>query len=76
MPSYLIEDPSKLDPAWLRGKKSVGITAGASTPEELVQALIEKLREFAELQISTMDGITENVRFSLPPALDRAAAPQ
>ena len=41
-----------------------------------MQALIEKLREFAELQISTMDGITENVRFSLPPALDRAAAPQ
>ena len=76
VPSYLIEDPSKLDPAWLRGKKSVGITAGASTPEELVQALIEKLREFAELQISTMDGIIENVRFSLPSALDRAAAPQ
>ena len=76
VPSYLIEDPSKLDPAWLRGKKSVGITAGASTPEELVQDLIEKLREFAELQISTMDGITENVRFSLPPALDRAAPPQ
>ena len=74
VPSYLIEDPSKLDPAWLRGKKSVGITAGASTPEELVQALIEKLREFAGLQISTMDGIIENVRFSLPPTLDRAAA--
>ena len=76
VPSYLIEDPSKFDLALLRGKKSVGITAGASTPEELVQALIEKLREFAELQISTMDGIIENVRFSLPPALDRAAAPQ
>ena len=76
VPSYLIEDPSKLDLALLRGKKSVGITAGASTPEELVQALIEKLREFAELQISTMDGIIENVRFGLPPTLDRAAAPQ
>ena len=76
MPSYLVEDPSKLDLALLRGKKSVGITAGASTPEELVQALIEKLREFTELQISTMDGIIENVRFSLPPGLDRAAPPQ
>ena len=69
VPSYLIEDPSKLDPAWLRGKKSVGITAGASTPEALVQDLIGRLREVADLQISTMDGIIENVRFSLPPEL-------
>ena len=76
VPSYLVEDPSKLGPAWLRGKKSIGITAGASTPEELVHDLIEKLREYADLEISTMDGIVENVRFSLPPALDRAAAPQ
>ena len=76
VPSYLVEDPSKLDPAWLRGKKSIGITAGASTPEELVHDLIEKLREYTDLEISTIDGIVENVRFSLPPALDRAAAPQ
>ena len=69
VPSYLIEDPSKLDPAWLRGAKSIGITAGASTPEELVQDLIETLREHAELQVSTMDGVIENVRFSLPPEL-------
>ena len=61
---------------WLEGKKSIGITAGASTPEELVQDLIAKLREFADLQISTMDGIIENVRFGLPPELDHAAAPQ
>ena len=74
--SYLVENPSKIDPAWLRGKKSIGITAGASTPEELVHDLIEKLREYTDLEISTMDGIVENVRFSLPPALDRAAAPQ
>ena len=74
--SYLIEDPSKLDPKWLEGKKSIGITAGASTPEELVQDLIATLREFADLQISTMDGIIENVRFSLPPELASAAASQ
>ena len=75
VPSYLIEDPSKIDPAWLREKKSVGITAGASTPEKLVHDLIEKLREYTDLEISTMDGVIENVRFSLPPPLDRAAAP-
>ena len=76
VPSYLVEDPSKLDPAWLQGKKSIGITAGASTPEELVHDLVEKLREYADLQISTMDGIIENVRFSLPPELEAAAVPQ
>ena len=75
VPSYLVEDPSKINPAWLRGKKSIGITAGASTPEELVHDLIEKLREYTDLEISTMDGIVENVRFGLPPTLDRAAAP-
>ena len=72
IPSYLVEDPSKIDPEWLRGKNTIGITAGASTPEELVQDLIEKLREYNELEISTMDGISENVRFSLPVSLREA----
>ena len=67
--SYLVEHPSQFDPAWLEGKKSIGITAGASTPEELVQDVIERLREYVDLQISTMDGIVETVRFSLPPEL-------
>ena len=73
VPSYLIEDPSMLDPGWLVGMESIGITAGASTPEELVHELIDKLREHADLEISTMDGIEENVRFSLPESLERAA---
>lgn len=67
--SYLVEHPSQFDPAWLEGKKSIGITAGASTPEELVQDVIDRLREYVDLQISTMDGIVETVRFSLPPQL-------
>lgn len=67
--SYLLEHPSQFDPAWLEGKKSIGITAGASTPEELVQDVIDTLREHVDLQISTMDGIVETVRFSLPPQL-------
>ena len=73
VPGYLVEDPSTLDPAWLRGKKSIGITAGASTPEALVHELLDKLREHADLQISTMDGVIENVRFSLPPELSEPA---
>ncbi len=67
--SYLVEDPSKIDPEWLQGIETVGITAGASTPEELVQDLIAKLREHVDLSITTMDGIVENVRFGLPPSL-------
>ena len=74
IPSYLVEDPSKIDPEWILGKNTIGITAGASTPEELVQDLIEKLREYDELEISTMDGISENVRFSLPVSLREATA--
>ncbi len=74
VPSYLIEDPSMLDPGWLVGMESIGIAAGASTPEELVHELIDKLREHADLEISTMDGIEENVRFSLPDSLDPAPA--
>jgi 4-hydroxy-3-methylbut-2-enyl diphosphate reductase len=76
VPGYLIEDPSAFDPAWLHGKKSVGITAGASTPEELVQDLIAKLREYVDVELSTMDGIVENVRFSLLPRLSQAAIGQ
>ena len=71
-PSYLVEDPSKVNPEWLHGAETVGITAGASTPEELVQELIEKLREYADLEISTMEGVVENVRFGLPGSLQKA----
>lgn len=74
VPSYLLEDPSRLDPDWLVGVESIGVTAGASTPEELVSELIERLREHADLELSTMDGIEENVRFSLPDILDPAPA--
>ena len=76
VPSYLIEDPAALDPACLHGKKSVGITAGASTPENLVQDLIAKMGEYVDVELSTMDGIVENVRFSLLPRLSQAAIGQ
>lgn len=71
VPSYLVEDPSQVDPEWFQGCEAIGITAGASTPEELVQELIGKLREYAEIEISTMDGVVENVRFGLPPSLKK-----
>ncbi|MGB8275912.1 MAG: 4-hydroxy-3-methylbut-2-enyl diphosphate reductase [Alphaproteobacteria bacterium] len=67
--TYLIEDASHLDPAWLRGVDSVGITAGASTPEELVQELIDRLRSYSEIELEVLDGEEENVQFRLPDEL-------
>jgi 4-hydroxy-3-methylbut-2-enyl diphosphate reductase len=71
--SYLIEDAKALNPEWISGKTSIGITAGASAPDTLVTELIETLRQYADIQVSTLPGVDENVRFRLPPELtDRA----
>ncbi len=69
LPSYLIADGSELDPAWLEGAEVVGLTAGASAPEELVLGVIEALRQITEVQVVEMDGITENIEFRLPSRL-------
>ncbi len=67
--SYLIPDAGGLDPAWLEGARSVGITAGASAPEELVQGLLDRLGEMFDITITDAGGIEENVTFRLPPEL-------
>jgi len=64
--AHLIADADSLDPSWLDGVKSVGITAGASAPEDLVQDLVDRLNEIAEVELQTLPGITENVRFRMP----------
>ena len=74
VPSYLIEDARALDLRWLEGVSSVGITAGASAPEELVEELIARLREMTETVIEILPGITENVRFRMPSQLADNAA--
>ncbi len=71
VPAYLIEDESKLDPAWLSDKKTVGITAGASAPEDLVQGLVETLRRIGPVEVSVLPGVQENVKFRLPMSLSR-----
>ena len=63
---YLIPDAGGLDPAWLDGARAVGITAGASAPEELVQELIGRLDDLFDIAVSDLDGIEENVTFRLP----------
>ncbi len=70
-PSYLLDDGSELDPAWLDGVRTVGLTAGASAPEELVQSVIAAIAALHPVTVETLDGIEETLQFRLPPALDR-----
>jgi 4-hydroxy-3-methylbut-2-en-1-yl diphosphate reductase len=69
IPSYLIADGKELDPAWLAGVKTVGLTAGASAPEELVFDVIEALRRHGPLEVEEMDGVRETLEFRLPKEL-------
>ena len=64
--SYLIPDAASLNPAWLDRARTVGITAGASAPEELVRALIDRLGDLFDISVTDVDGIEENVTFRLP----------
>jgi 4-hydroxy-3-methylbut-2-enyl diphosphate reductase len=79
VPSYLIADGSELDPAWLVGVKTVGLTAGASAPEALVLDVIDALRHHAEVEVHQMTGVEETIEFRLPNELrasvEDAAAP-
>ena len=76
VPSYLIDDAAGLDPAWLDGVETVGVTAGASAPEELVQELIERLSEFGDVTVDTPTGVEENIIFKLPHELTDNTVPR
>src|SRR6202035_5307866 len=67
--SYLVNDRSDVDAMWLDGVKNVGVTAGASAPEHLVQELIEYLNEHGFQQLEEIELVDEDVRFSLPAEL-------
>ena len=67
--AYLIPDADGLNPTWLAGARTVGITAGASAPEVLVQDLIDRLRDTFDVTVSDLDGLEENVTFRLPRGL-------
>ena len=73
VPAYLIESAAALDPAWLQGASTVGVTAGASAPEALVEEVVARLATLYEIELEELTGVEENVRFSLPPELVRAA---
>ena len=69
IPSYLIANGSALDPAWLEGVETIGLTAGASAPEELVADVIEALRRHGPVEVEEMDGVRETLEFRLPKEL-------
>ena len=66
IPSYLIADGGELDPAWLEGVETVGITAGASAPEVLVNDVIGALKRLRIVDVTTLPGREENITFRLP----------
>jgi 4-hydroxy-3-methylbut-2-enyl diphosphate reductase len=69
VPAYLIDNAGQIDPAWLTGRKRVGLTAGASAPEVLVDEVIARLRELGAGSVRTLEGTPENVNFPLPKEL-------
>src|SRR5689334_10202436 len=75
VPSYLIADGSALDPAWVKDAAAVGLTAGASAPEVLVEDVIERLRQLGPVEVETLPGRQETMEFRLPVELIRAPMP-
>jgi 4-hydroxy-3-methylbut-2-enyl diphosphate reductase len=65
-PAYLIDDASAMQREWFSDVSSVGVTAGASAPESLVRGVLAGLREIGEIEVATLDGVAEDVRFRFP----------
>ena len=68
-PSYMVDHAGELDAAWLDGKQRIGLTAGASAPDILVQQVISRLRELGATSVRILDGVQETVKFPLPKGL-------
>jgi 4-hydroxy-3-methylbut-2-enyl diphosphate reductase len=65
-PAYLIDDATAMQREWFHNVESVGVTAGASAPESLVRGVLAGLREIGEIEVATLDGVAEDVRFRFP----------
>ncbi len=72
-PSYLVEDAGSLEEAWFDGAGCVGVTAGASAPEELVTEVVDRLGNWRQTVVETLDGVREDVHFKLPTSLQDEA---
>ena len=67
--SYMVDTAAELQPAWFEGKTHVGLTAGASAPDILVQEVITRMRALGAVSVRTLDGIQETIKFPLPKGL-------
>jgi 4-hydroxy-3-methylbut-2-enyl diphosphate reductase len=74
VPAYLIDDATEIRREWLEGRHNIGLTAGASAPEVLVEAVVRKLKEWGAEMVTEAPGIRERVVFSLPKELVRQEA--
>jgi len=70
----MVDDASQIDPLWVEGKNRIGVTAGASAPEVLVQQVIARLKALGVTSVRELDGVQENVTFPLPKGLSAQPA--
>ena len=68
-PSYMVDHAGELQAEWLTGASKIGLTAGASAPDVLVQQVVSRLRELGAVSVRTLDGVQETVKFPLPKGL-------
>jgi 4-hydroxy-3-methylbut-2-enyl diphosphate reductase len=74
VPAHLVDGAEHIDPAWLEGKQRIGVTAGASAPEVLVNAVVDRLRALGAASVRSLSGVEERVVFPLPKGLGKLAA--
>jgi 4-hydroxy-3-methylbut-2-enyl diphosphate reductase len=74
--SFMVDNAEQIDPAWLEGKQRIGVTAGASAPEVLVQEVIDRLKTFGARSVRVLDGVQEHVTFPMPKGLTAELPPQ
>ena len=68
-PAYMVDNASQINPAWLDGKFRIGVTAGASSPEILVQGVVDHLKAYGTNSVRVLEGVEEAVIFPLPKGL-------
>jgi 4-hydroxy-3-methylbut-2-enyl diphosphate reductase len=74
VPAHLVDGADNIDPSWVRGRQRIGVTAGASAPEVLVDAVVSRLRALGAGSVRPLTGVQENVVFPLPKGLGKVAA--
>jgi 4-hydroxy-3-methylbut-2-enyl diphosphate reductase len=75
VPAYMVDDASELQDAWFEGRSSIGVTAGASAPEDLVQGVVQRLKALGAVSVRSLDGVRETTKFPLPKGLKIEADP-